>query len=79
MNHRGSGVTEDSSTKYAKERQKFFGFSERRLPPATGRVRVPLLSTLQESISVAIAEIAGLENTFTFSPRTSPRRFRRRK
>jgi hypothetical protein len=26
MNHRGSGVTEDSSAKYAKERQKFFGF-----------------------------------------------------
>jgi len=26
MNHRGSGVTEDSSAKYAKERQKCFGF-----------------------------------------------------
>jgi DNA-binding NarL/FixJ family response regulator len=36
MNHRGSGVTEDSSAKYAKERQKFFGFAERR---ASGFVR----------------------------------------
>lgn len=32
MKHRGSAVTENSSAKYPKERQKLFGFTERRLP-----------------------------------------------
>jgi hypothetical protein len=59
MNHRGSGVTEDSSAKYAKRTPKVLRL--RRASPAAERVRGPLLPTLQESISVPIAEIGGLE------------------
>jgi hypothetical protein len=61
MNQRGSGVTEDSSAKYAKEHQKFFGFAERRpttLPP--GAFASPAANT-SGIIFGFIAEIGGLE------------------
>jgi hypothetical protein len=42
MKHRGSAVTENSSAKYPKERQKLFGFAERRLPtPPPGASAAP--------------------------------------
>jgi hypothetical protein len=50
MNHRGSGVTEDSPAKYAKARPKFFGFAERRLPPCR---RSPLRDC-EEKIKTAL-------------------------
>ena len=60
MNHRGSGVTEDFPAKYARERQKFFGLAERRLPPCRrARSRAPGL--ISSAKWMPIAEIGGLE------------------
>ena len=71
----GSAVSEDSSAKYAKERQKFFGFAERRMttiaphdPCAFVRASRPRLAP----------EVFGVRLILIFS-RTSPRRLRRRR
>jgi hypothetical protein len=46
MNHRDFAITEDSSARYAKERQKLFGFAERACYPAAGaRPRSPAANT----------------------------------
>jgi hypothetical protein len=54
------------------ERQKFFGFAERRLPPCRRARPHPLLPTFQESIFVPIAEIGGLEKNLTFFENFAP-------
>jgi hypothetical protein len=66
MNHPGSGVTEDSSVKSSSASQSVA------YHPAAGRVRVPLLPTLQELISVPIAGIGGLEKIFTLFENFTP-------